>query len=514
MGKRGSHTESEYTTDRATEHQGAPNLGDRFATKLQRLAARLGIEQRGIEPVPPEQRTETCGSRACTLWLSANMAASSFAIGALALPVFNLGFAEAAAVVVLASLLGVMPVCFFSTFGPRFGLRQVVLSRFYFGWYGCKIIAVFNILACIGWSACNAVVGAQLFHAVNGAVPGWAGVLFLSTSTLLICAAGYRVVHAYERWSWIPCTLCFLAVLGVLVRSGGLLGGSLLVDSPSSGGGTELRLAEAGGVLSFGAAVFAYATGWCTYAADYTVYQTDKSNPRAVFAWTFVGLFLPLCFTELLGAAVMTATSTNEVYLSAYSESGVGGLLAAVLVPPMGRFGEFCVVVLGLSTIANNCPNIYSVSLSLQILSERTQRIPRFLWTLIATVVYIGIGIPAYENFEQYLEDFMLVLSYWLGIYEGISLTEHFAFRRGFDGYRTEDFAEPCKLPPGFAATIAFGFGIMGAALGMAQTWYIGPIGKLCGTMNGGDVGFELALAFSTVSYIVTRTVERNYFSR
>jgi purine-cytosine permease-like protein len=30
-------------------------------------------------------------------------------------------------------------VCYFSTFGPRFGLRQMVLSRYWFGWHGVKI---------------------------------------------------------------------------------------------------------------------------------------------------------------------------------------------------------------------------------------------------------------------------------------------------------------------------------------------------------------------------------------
>lgn len=70
------------------------------------------------------------------------------------------------------------------------------------------------------------------------------------------------------------------------------------------------------------------------------------------------------------------------------------------------------------------------------------------------------------------------------------------------------------KLPPGFAAALAFCFGIMGAVLGMAQVWFTGPIGKLCGTEYGGDVGFELAFSFAAVSYIVLRSVEKSYFKR
>ena len=70
------------------------------------------------------------------------------------------------------------------------------------------------------------------------------------------------------------------------------------------------------------------------------------------------------------------------------------------------------------------------------------------------------------------------------------------------------------KLPPGFAAIIAFGFGIMGAVLGMAQVWFTGPIGKLCGTEYGGDIGFELAFCFSAISYCGLRYFEKRHFGR
>jgi len=67
------------------------------------------------------------------------MVVSAFAIGALAYPVFYLGFIDTILIILFVNLLGIVPVCFFSTFGPRFGLRQMVLSRFFFGWYGVKI---------------------------------------------------------------------------------------------------------------------------------------------------------------------------------------------------------------------------------------------------------------------------------------------------------------------------------------------------------------------------------------
>ncbi|OTA99396.1 hypothetical protein M426DRAFT_325155 [Hypoxylon sp. CI-4A] len=495
-----------YVSDENAIRSQAFTSGGSWYAKLQRFAGRVGLEQRGIERVPSDERTDSSIIQVGTLWFSANMVVSSFAIGALAFPVFNLGFVDSALTIIFINLLGIMPVCFFSTFGPRFGLRQMVLSRFYFGYYGVKLIAIFNILACVGWAAVNVIVGAQFFHAVNADVPGWAGILVISVATLVICTFGYRIVHAYERWSWIPMFVIFLIVLGTFARAGEFDGLLPLAAGP----------AEAGSVLSFAASVYGFATGWTSYAADYTVYQPVDRPRRAVFGWTFAGLFVSLCFTELLGAAVGTAMATNDGYLSAYSDAHIGGLLAQVLVPRLGRFGEFCVVLLGLSIIGNNCPNAYSVSLSLQVLSEKTQRVPRFVWTLVATGVTIAIAIPGYDHFEDALESFMLVIGYWLAIYEGVSLTEHLIFRRAsFSRYAPEDYAEPSRLPPGLAAVTAFALGVMGAVLGMAQEWFTGPIGRLCGASPfGGDVGFELAFAFAAVSYAALRSVEKAYFRR
>jgi len=67
-----------------------------------------------------------------TMWLSANMVVSSFAIGVLGPQLFYVGFVDGILVILFFNLLGIFSVCFFSAFGPAFGLRQMVLSRF---WY-------------------------------------------------------------------------------------------------------------------------------------------------------------------------------------------------------------------------------------------------------------------------------------------------------------------------------------------------------------------------------------------
>jgi len=99
--------------------------GSSLTARLLRAAGKLGVEQRGIERVPEDERTDT-GFKALlnvsTMWFSANMVVAAFALGLLAKSVFNLGVADAMLVILFFNLIGITPVCFFSTFGPRFGL--------------------------------------------------------------------------------------------------------------------------------------------------------------------------------------------------------------------------------------------------------------------------------------------------------------------------------------------------------------------------------------------------------
>lgn len=349
----------------------------------------------------------------------------------------------------------------------------------------------------------NVIVGAQLLHAVNPSVPGYAGIIVIAACTFIITLFGYKVVHMYEMISWVPCFIIFLIVLGEFAHHGSF-------ENLPMGHGEG----EAGSILSFAASVFGFATGWSSYASDYTCYQPVNTSRLKVFVYVFIGLLFPLCFTEMLGLAVATATVNDPAFAEAYANDAVGGLLHQVLVPPLGGFGKFCLVILALSIVGNNCPNIYSLTFSLQILTRYAQKVPRFLWTLVGTIVYCAIAIPGYSHFESILENFMLIIGYWLAIYEGISLPEHFFFKRGFAGYTPEFYDQPKRLPPSFAALCAFAFGIVGAVLGLAQVWYLGPIGRLIGTGYGGDIGFELAFGFAAVSYVCFRSIEIRRFHR
>jgi NCS1 nucleoside transporter family len=455
-----------------------------MATDTVTIPEEYGVETHGIERVSPQTRTHVRIFDNFTMWLSANLVISTIALGALANLIFGLGFWDSLAVIIIFNALGVLPVAFFSTLGPKLGLRQMTISRFSFGWVGGIIMALFNVAACIGWSAVNVIIGGQLVAALtNGAIPRWAGILIIAILTTVVSIYGYRYVHRYERYAWIPMAVIFAILLVVAAPH------LKIIPTPA------FNAAEIAGLLSFGGAIYGFATGWSSYAADYNVNQPEDTPSSRVFWLTYLGLFIPMILLETMGMA-----------FTSWIPKGGGDLLAGVA-SPLGTFGKALVFLLALSVIANNIPNDYSLGLSMQVLGKWFMRVKRYVWTLIGAVVYVAIALPAAANFNVTLENFLLIIAYWLGPWAIILVLEHFVFRHG--RYNVEDWNNPSRLPIGWAAIVSMAIGLVGVLLGAAQVYYTGPIAKLVGPY-GMDIGFELGLVFAGISYLILRRIELN----
>ncbi|ODQ67940.1 purine-cytosine permease [Nadsonia fulvescens var. elongata DSM 6958] len=471
-----------------------------FVRFFNKTAEVLNAEIRGIDRVPEEEQTDTSLWGTASMWLAANMVIATFALGALGPKVFGLGFWDSVICIVFFTILGILPVAIFSTFGPVSGLRQMGLTRFWWGYQGVRLAAFINCVACIGWCAVNTMVAAQMLSCVNnGGLPPWASVLIVTAGTVVITFFGYHVVHLYEMFSWIPNFIIFLIIIACLAKSHSFTPG--VMDSGPI---------EAGKFLSMGSSIFGFATGWSSFAADYTVYMKRSTSKKLVFASVIAGLSFPLIFVMILGAAAMSCALNNEVYMRNYEAHNIGGLFYGILVDEsLHGFGQFCVVLLSLSTIANNVPNMYSLGLSAQAVWSQFRKFPRIFWTLLGNGISVAIAIPAFYHFESVMHNFMIMIGYWLAAYQAICLSEHFIYRRDFSGYDFDQWEDPSKLPIGFAAIFGFCCGVAGACIGMSQQWWTGPIASLIG--KGGDVGFELSFGFAFVGFNAVRFIERKY---
>lgn len=110
------------------------------------------------------------------------------------------------------------------------------------------------------------------------------------------------------------------------------------------------------------------------------------------------------------------------------------------------------------------------------------------------------------------ISNFLSVIGYWTSALFVIVLEEDMIFRRN-TGYDVDAYVIPSRLPWGAAAVLSFLLGIVGAVLGMNQTWYVGVVARQIGSM-GGELGIIFVWIFTGLSYPVLRYVESRYTGR
>lgn len=466
------------------------------------VGLRFNAEIRGVERVPENKREDKTTISALTMFLSPNLAISALSTGALGPTFFALDFRTCILCIVFWCIIGSLSVGFFAVFGMKFGLRQQILSKYFTGNIMGPVFAIFNVISCVGWNAINALPAVQLLSSV-GPLPPWAGCLIIVVITCALALFGYKTIHIYERYSWIPNFIIYLIMIARLTMSHNFTWGTM-----------ETGKVEAGNVLSFITTIFGFTAGWSPSAADYTVYMPADTPSWKIFVNMTAGLSIPSIFAMILGAACAMGTYTDEQWNKAFNDNSVGGLVYEILVVDnLHGFGKFCVVILALSAIANNLPGSYSLSLSVQAVWAPLAKCPRLFWCFLGNFVSLALSIPAYYVFEEAMSNFLSIIGYNVAIYISISLSEHFIYRRGFMGYDVSDFNNRKTLPVGIAGVVGFLFGVASTILSMNQSWYQGVIARCFGKL-GGDISFELNIAFAFVGYNIIRPIEKKYFHR
>ena len=72
----------------------------------------------------------------------------------------------------------------------------------------------------------------------------------------------------------------------------------------------------------------------------------------------------------------------------------------------------------------------YALTLNCQVLFPPARRLPRYVFSVIATAVIIPLAIVAASNFYDALLNFLGVIGYWSAAYSSIVLVEHIVFRK------------------------------------------------------------------------------------
>lgn len=412
---------------------------------------------------------------------------------------FGLGLRDATLVILFFTLASTVPVAYLCTWGPKTGMRQLVQARFSFGKYFVSLLVLLNLATLTGFCVVDSIIGGQALSAVKEgkALDATAGIIIIAVLALGICFCGFRVLHVYERWAWIP------ALIALIVTTG--CGGQGLSKQ------VTVAAATAPQVLSFGGLVASFMLPWAALASDFSTYMHPQAPSLRVAAYTYTGLALPTILLMVLGAAMGGATPNMPEWEAGYEDNAASGVLAAML-HPAGGFGRFVTVILAFSMLGNLSATMYSITLNLQMVAPWLFRIPRIVFSLVITGIIIGVAIEAAKSFFLNLENFIGVIGYWSAAFIGIVVSEHQLFRgNNFVHYTKDETAwdDVSKLPAGVAAIGAFvvSFGLIIPSMG--QTWWTGPIAE-----KTGDIGLEVAIVLSALLYVPLRWIERKRFGR
>lgn len=468
-----------------------------------RMDRRLGIESDAIERKRAEDRQHVPWHEQLSmalLWASGTMNTSCFATGFLGREL-GLDLRQALLVTVLVSLLGGAVVGAAATFGAATGLRQMSVSRFSFGWWPNKVVAVLNAVQQLGWAAVSCITGGLALTAVSdGRVSLAVGIVILAVVAWLISVVGLNAILVYERYAWVVFFVIFLIMFGETGR---------YADNTTPATATGANLA--GGVLSLIAVVYGSSASWATVASDYYVHYHANVSRVKVFLLTAFGIAIPTSIGMVAGCVVSSALNVRPDWETAY-QKGLGYVIQESLYPR--GFAKFLLALLVLSGINTNVIGIYSAALSFQQISRPFSQVPRFLWMLLSLAGILGLALGGREQLNQYLQSFLSLLGYWCTSYIVIILEEHYIFRKGdFASYDLDGWNTPSRLPHGIGASVAFGLGVVAWCMGMSQTWFVGPLARLIGD-GGGDVANEFTFVVTAVAYPLVRYLERKHFGK
>ncbi|KAG2089315.1 permease for cytosine/purines, uracil, thiamine, allantoin-domain-containing protein [Suillus discolor] len=475
--------------------------GDKHGWLSHPLAKSLlswGVEERGTIPVPEEERMDTQYYKIFFLWFSMNFNILSFSAGTIGPIAFGLGLRDSCLVILFFNILACALPAYLNTWGPRIGMRQMIQSRYSFGYFGVIIPAILNLIGMCGFNILNGILGGQALASVSGNMSWDVGIVIIFVIALLVrpltspswateYLTGTNVFHGSQV------LIAFLVVLGV--------GGKNLYNAQPA------EPASAATILNFGSVIAGFVITYSPLASDFTMYYSPTVPRSRIFWYAYAGYIVPIVLLQCLGAAAVLAAPNVPSWNEGYgTEGNVGGLLEAML-SPVGNFGKFLTVLLSLSVTSNIAGTLYSICFNFQVMIPAMSRVPRYVFSIVGTVIALPLSIVGAHRFYAALTDFLSLIGYWASAYGAILLVEHHYFRKGdFSTYNHAIWNIPGHLPWGAAALTA---GILSFALiipCMNQVWYQGPIG-----ITSGDIGFEIAFPLAALLYIPLRKLELKY---
>ena len=184
----------------------------------QRMDEKFGLESEAIIRKLPENRKAVKWYEELSmalLWASGTMNLACCSTGFLGWS-FGLSLKQSLLCCIFGSILGSSVTGYLATFGAATGLRQMSISRYSFGWWPNKLVALLNVIQQIGWAAVGCITGGIALSAVaSHHLSPRVGVVIIAAISFCFSLLGLRVILVYERYAWIVFFVIFMILFGL-----------------------------------------------------------------------------------------------------------------------------------------------------------------------------------------------------------------------------------------------------------------------------------------------------------
>jgi NCS1 family nucleobase:cation symporter-1 len=455
------------------------------ASPEQRLVAvetQLGLEKRGIDYIPPDERHGRPNTL-LTFWGASTVTVVAAVTGALTIA-FGLDLQWAILTIVIGNVFGGLFMAYHSVQGPRLGMPQMIQSRAQFGFYGALLPLLVVLVLYIGYFVLGIVVGGQALSALTH-MPVQVAMIISAAIMLGMTWFGYDLFHRYNRIISVLSVLLFVALT---IRLLTLLPAAHLVSSPAAYGTILLSIS-----------VFAsWQITYAPYVSDYSRYLPVSTPSTRTFWYTYVGSVGGSIWAMSLGAIAAAIASHAFGYFASLFPLGAEWLVLLILV---------------LGVYASNYENPYGAFLTvLTAISPTGTRASgatlRIIFTTVITVVSTVIAFLATANFLTNLENFLVYVLVVLIPWTAINLTDFYLVRRGH--YAISEFFKIDGIYGGINwLTIGvFLFTILIEIPFLDTAYYEGPLAHRLG---GGDISWIVGAIVASLLYYFLATRVGHY---
>jgi NCS1 nucleoside transporter family len=423
------------------------------------------------------------------IWAGANIAPVNWALGALGI-VLKLGLWETIGVIVVGNVIGCAIFAAFTVMGHKTGVNQMVLCRSAFGRRGAYLPSLLMFLTTLGWIGVNTYFPVKIAMAILGqfgiadnVLMNMVVITFVVVLQVLIGVYGFYAIRTFEKYT-VPVTVAIMVLMSILAWSQpGVVNWG---HSSSLPPGPHLAMLT----LLMTAIGVGWGISWVTWASDYSRFVPSAVSSKAVFWYSYVGMFVPTVWLAILGATLASVTLDTD---PAKMVSVVFGGVTSVLVLLMVLHGP----------IATNILNVYSAALAVLSMGVHLSR------TAIALIVGIASYLVAIyfvfePSFAKAFDNWMISLLLWMSPFAGVVMADFYIKRR-----LQIEVAELYRAPEASKYGDINWAGIAAFLFGLVAAWSVqdglvpalqGPIST--GFLGGADLSWLIGIIASGALYL------------